>query len=387
MDKKTFSTNDLVFYNTKAHYPSIAAIDLGTNSCRILVATVNIINLHRNFFKLRCTNDRQMKIVDSFACVVGLGEGLKQTGLLSKNAIDRTLEALDVCRQKLEIHHVCYMRAVATEACRQASNANILLEKSKNEIGIELEIITPQEEAQLVLNGCMGVMCDSYSYGITLDIGGGSTEVIWLRIRKNKIPNKPTISVIDSMSLPYGVVTLRDTYTHDDYNSQTYITAQQAISQAVSFFMSKNRIKEHLKKNEVQIVASSGTVTTLASLVLGLKSYDRKAIDGQDFKSSDLQRIGNNLLSRYLNRCSNVVTQREQEFLAHRMCDVSSELASQSSDPFMYSRVGLLAAGTVILNAIIDVFGQHNLRIADRGVREGILHGLSDLLRENQTYF
>lgn len=186
------------FAATRAHYPSIAAIDVGTNSCRILIARVNVVNLHRNYFKLRNTNERQMRIIDSYSRIVGLGEGIKHTGVLSRSAIERTMEALTICREKLSLHRVERMRAVATEACRQAQNAEELIERARREAGIRLEVIEPEEEAQLVLMGCMKVMSEQYPYGIMLDIGGGSTELIWLRIQQHKVTKKLTMSILDS---------------------------------------------------------------------------------------------------------------------------------------------------------------------------------------------
>ncbi|MDR1908227.1 MAG: hypothetical protein LBQ43_05210 [Holosporales bacterium] len=386
MERRKLRAEDLVLYNTTANSPNVAAIDLGTNSCRIIVAAVNVPSLHRNYFKRRGAAEHQTKIVDSFARVVGLGEGLKQTGLLSKSAIERTIDTLEICGNKIRSNNVVRVRAVATEACRQARNADILIEKTRTLTGINLEIITPQEEAQLVLKGCMGVMTDTVPYGIVIDIGGGSTEVIWLRIGKYKNINRSTFTVIDSMSLPYGVVTLRDTYEHNKFDTQTFEAAQQAISQAVSFFLTKNRIFDHFKRKEVQIVASSGTVTTLASLVLGLPSYDRKVIDGREFNSVDLLRVGNRLQAKYMNKCSiNLGDCPEVDFLINRIGDVAAECSSKDSEQFVMTRVGLLAAGTTILNAILSVIGPHTLRIADRGVREGILHDLVDSLRNEQN--
>ncbi|MDR1208389.1 MAG: hypothetical protein LBJ89_03495 [Holosporales bacterium] len=237
MEERTHSKKDLVSYNMNACSPNIASIDLGTNSCRILVAVVDIPSLHKNYFKRRGALDHTTKIIDSFARVVGLGEGIRQTGLLSKGAIDRTLDALEICHSKIKFYNVSRLKAVATEACRQARNAEVLIEKARALTGISLEIVTPQEEAQLVLKGCMGVMSENDPYGVLIDIGGGSTEIIWLRISKNKSISRGGFTVVDSMSLPYGVVTLRDTYVHDGCNAQTYNLAQQSISQSVSFFL------------------------------------------------------------------------------------------------------------------------------------------------------
>jgi exopolyphosphatase/guanosine-5'-triphosphate,3'-diphosphate pyrophosphatase len=376
--------DDLVSYNTIAHMPNIAAIDLGTNSCRLLIAATNVVNLHRNFFNPHAAESSPFKVINSFSRVLGLGEGLKQTGELSKSAIDKTIETLRICKTKMEENHVYKTRAVATEACRKANNAHVLIDRAMNELSLNIEIITPQEEAQLVLKGCMSELSDDYPYGIAIDIGGGSTEFIWLRIKNNKASAKPSISIIDSMSLPYGVVTLRDTHNHEK-SAQTYVAAQQAISQAVKFFTIKNGIEARIKKKEVQIIASSGTVTTLAFFALGLKSYDRKKINGNDFNSSDLQRVGNTLLSQYLNNfSSDFFTKYDKKLLVDRIVD--HDMPEKDREDFLHTRIGLLAAGTVIFNSIVDIIGQHVLRIADSGVREGILHELIEKLKYSQGY-
>lgn len=369
------------FAATRAHYPSIAAIDVGTNSCRILIARVNVVNLHRNYFKLRNTNERQMRIIDSYSRIVGLGEGIKHTGVLSRSAIERTMEALTICREKLSLHRVERMRAVATEACRQAQNAEELIERARREAGIRLEVIEPEEEAQLVLMGCMKVMSEQYPYGIMLDIGGGSTELIWLRIQQHKVTKKLTMSILDSTSLPYGVVTLRDSCEHGESEEKIFQAAQEDIYARTRAFVTKNNIDVLRRRHEVQIVSSSGSVTTLASLVLGLSKYDRKLIDGQDFQTKDLRHQGSRLIERYLKRDSEPLLPEDaiiQEFLGQRMADMSVTPFLHHTDPLMSSRIGLLASGSLILDAILEVLSPEFLRIADRGVREGILHQLAE---------
>jgi exopolyphosphatase/guanosine-5'-triphosphate,3'-diphosphate pyrophosphatase len=374
---------DLISQNILAHYPNIAAIDLGTNSCRLLVASVSIVNIHRNFFKLRAIEDEPFRVVDSFARVVGLGEGLNQTGVLSKSAIDKAIDALRVCKHKIDVNNVSKMRAVATEACRKGGNSGILINRAKEELDLSIEVISPQEEAQLVLRGCMSELSSNYSYGIALDIGGGSTEVIWLRIKKDKMSLKLSTVIIDSMSLPYGVVTLRDTYIHENSSAETYVAAQQAMSQAVKFFIAKNGIRTRIKNNEVQVIASSGTVTTLASLALNLESYDRKMVDGQDFKTIALQNVGNSLLSQFLNKCpSSLFLRHRKTFLMERITD--GKLPTKEMETLFRGRLGLLAAGTVIFNTILDVIGLDTVRIADRGVREGILNEIIEQLKNSQ---
>lgn len=365
------------------HTPAIGAIDLGTNSCRLLVAVVNVVGLYRNFFKPRPPSEQALRIVDSFSRVVGLGEGVKQTGVLSKGAIDRAIDALAVCKRKLVYHNVSTLRAIATEACRQAENAHVLVSSVREQLDIDLEIITPQEEAQLVLGGCAGVISEHTPYGIVIDIGGGSTEVIWLRVARKKNYGNAPITVVDSMSLPYGVVTLRDTYIHLAHDPEIFKTAQRSIAQAMRFFINKNNIGEYLREKAVQIVASSGTATTLGAMVLGLEEYDRQQVDARDFASHKLQKVGNVLLREYLEKSvfNFQINERYEHLLARlkaaEVLDASPALHVQ----LVYARVGLLAAGTVILDSILEAIGPQTIRIADRGIREGILMEIIEKMR------
>lgn len=378
---------DSEFATTRAHTPYVAAIDAGTNSCRILVGAVNIVNIYRNYFKLRSLDDRQVRIVDSYSRIVGLGEGLTQTGRLSKEGMDRTLEALSVCRERLSLHRVERMRAVATEACRQAENADELVERALRETGIRLEVISPPEEAQLVLKGCMRVMSNEHAYGVMLDIGGGSTEIIWVKSQNIRNIPKPTQTIMDSISLPYGVVTLRDMYEHGG-GKAAYDRAQQDIGDRIHSFMAKNNISPAVVRKHAQVIASSGSVSTLASLVLGTPRYERRLIDGNDFLAKDLQRVGTDLIERYLEQKVPLVSAEEdvtQEFLSQRMADLSLAQALSSTDPLLHARIGLLAAGSIILNAVLSALDPVSIRIADRGVREGLLNQLAESYKDQQT--
>lgn len=378
--------HSLEFATTRAHTPFVAAIDAGTNSCRILVGAVNIVNLHRNYFKLRSLDDRPVRIVDSYSRIVGLGEGLAQTGCLSEEGMERTLEALSVCRERLSLHRVERVRAVATEACRQARNTDELIQRALRETGILLEVISPPEEAQLVLKGCLKVMHESVAYGVMLDIGGGSTEIIWIKNQTLKNAGKSTQVIVDSISLPYGVVTLRDLYEHGE-GETAYNTARDDIRERIYHFMLKNKITPTLIRQQAQVVASSGSVSTLASLVLGTPRYERRLIDGNDFQAQDLQRVGHELIDRYLKQGPRGITTHStttHEFLSQRMSDLSYVSALPSSDPLLSARIGLLAAGSIILNAILESLKPESIRIADRGVREGLLNQLAESYRNVQ---
>lgn len=370
---------DLESETTRAHLPCIAAIDVGTNSCRLLVGTVSIVSLYRNFFKLKHMGDHPMRIVDAYSRIVGLGEGVKQTGLLSQEAMDRTLETLTICRERMDLHHVGRMRAVATEACRQAKNADILVQRILEETGIHLEVIPPEEEARLVLWGCMHSMSGPYEYGFMIDIGGGSTEIIWLKINQQQTNKKAAMTIVDSISLPFGVVTLRDTYEHGGAKPEIYQATRDEICQRIQAFIRKNGIRRHLNANEVQVVASSGTVTTLASLVLKAPRYERHLIDGKDFSLEDLRHVTRQLIAHRGGKGGSAPAKTP----AGIGDDVMKVLLlyPDYDDP---ARMGLLVAGSVILDAILAIVRPVALRVADRGAREGILRQLAESYRESE---
>lgn len=145
-----------------------AAIDLGTNNCRLLVA--------------RPAVDGGFRVIDAFSCIVRLGEGLGRSGRLSETAMARTLEALEICAAKMRRRGVTRVRAVATEACRRAANCGAFLERVAGETGIELEIISSNEEANLAIYGCAPLLDSGVSHALVFDIGGGSTELGWMQV-------------------------------------------------------------------------------------------------------------------------------------------------------------------------------------------------------------
>jgi len=178
----------------------IAAIDLGTTSCRLLVAR---------------PEGTSFRVIDSFSRVVRLGEGIQANNRLQPGAIARTIEALKICRDKIAKNNVSKIRAVTTEACRRAENSEELLDRARAELGIDLEVITPLEEARLALSGCAAVLDPEIPYAGAFEIGGGSTEIIWLKLMpspKNRRSRIPIVQVIDCASLPFGVVTLSEIY-------------------------------------------------------------------------------------------------------------------------------------------------------------------------------
>lgn len=343
-----------------AHHPVIAAIDLGTNSCRLLIASVNVASLKKTFFRSR-PNPQGWKIIDSYAKIVRLGEGLHKDDLLSADAIERAIEALRVCKKKIDLAHISRMRCVATEACRRAINGHELVERAQSELNLKIEIVTAAEEARLALTGCAGVLSSQIPYAVVFDIGGGSTEIIFLKIDEDgrQRPGYPiTFEVIDSISIPYGVVTVSELYAQFASSPEIHENVRQIVKSSIDKFIEKNNILPIIAEKKLQMVGSSGTVTTIAAVKMGLPRYERKRIDGTYLSLDEIHSISAELLSM-------PVDER-----GHHPCIGGG-------------RADLVIVGSAILQGICDAIPTEFLRVADRGVREGIL---SELLVQISRY-
>ncbi len=343
-----------------AHYPTIAALDLGTNSCRLLIARVNLASIGASFYRLR---PRQYfwRIIDSYAKVIRLGEGLHATMRLTPEAIDRAIEALEACRKKIDKYQPDSIRLVATEACRRAENSYELVQRAKDELNLTIEIISSDHEAELAIKGCASSLDPHIPYGIVFDIGGGSTEVIFVTQDKSKIkdsylPNN--FRVIDSISLPYGVVTTSEEFSEGFSDDEIELFEKSAYPILMPF-IKRNNIYQLIKQKKVQVLGSSGTITTLAAFFLKLPFYDRKLIDGLEMRQNDL-----------LETIETILSLSEEE---------------KSKNPCIgNARSDFVITGSVILRFLCKHMRIPTLKVADRGVREGILLDLvGDLIDIN----
>ena len=317
-----------------------AALDLGTNNCRLLIA--------------RAGGD-DFTVVDAFSRVVRLGEGMTATGRMSEEAMDRAVEALAVCAEKLRKRNVVLARSVATEACRQAVNGVQFIERVKRETGIHLDIISPKEEARLAVMGCYALLEEGAGPALIFDIGGGSTELV-LVSTSNAIPE-----ILDWVSVPWGVVSLTESERTEGNGPEQLRAIYQSMRDNVmaSFADFAARLPEDV--GDRRLLGTSGTVTTLASVYLKLNSYDRRAVDGLHLPTSAMRDIS-----------------RE---LAHR------NIAGRAEFPTIgQERADLVVAGCAILESIFDIWPGERLGVADRGIREGILRALmaSDAKRRNR---
>ncbi len=317
-----------------------AAIDLGTNNCRLLVA--------------RPTR-RGFMVIDAFSRIIRLGEGVTATGVLSEVAMRRTIEALLVCAEKMRRRGVKRSRLIATEACRIAQNGVEFVDRVRRETGLALEIVNPETEARLAVSGCASLLDRNADWALVFDIGGGSSELILLdlrRKRRNGDGTREAASCIAAWtSLPFGVVTLSERYGGRDVDETLYARMVDEVSAHVVTFERSSQIKERIGSGRVQLLGTSGTVTTIAGIHLGLKIYDRSRVDG--------------LWVRTAHACA----------VSRRLLAMSyAERASQAC--IGPDRADLVLSGCAILEALLRHWSSDRLRVADRGLREGILTAL-----------
>jgi exopolyphosphatase / guanosine-5'-triphosphate,3'-diphosphate pyrophosphatase len=311
-----------------------AALDLGTNNCRLLIA---------------CPSGDSFRVVDSFSRIVRLGEGISTTGCISDAAMERAIAALSICRDKIQSKKAKRLRLIATEACRAASNADGFRDRVAAETGIQLEVIDRQTEAALAVKGCSPLLDPDGRGAVLFDIGGGSTELVRIE-RDPAAPNaEPRIKAW--MSIPLGVVTLAEHFGGRDVTREVYADMVEAVTGHVAPFAA-----EHGDDLDgMHLLGTSGTVTTLAGIHLNLSRYDRRRVDGIWINDAEVtttiaRLLGMSYQQRADNNCISV------------------------------DRADLVLAGCAILDAIRKAFPLPRLRVADRGLREGML---VEMMRED----
>ncbi|MEA2868676.1 MAG: exopolyphosphatase / guanosine-5-triphosphate,3-diphosphate pyrophosphatase [Bradyrhizobium sp.] len=311
-----------------------AALDLGTNNCRLLIASP--------------TGDG-FRVVDSFSRIIRLGEGISATGCISDAAIERAIAALSICRDKIQSKKAKRLRLIATEACRAASNATAFQHRVAAETGIRLEVIDRETEAALAVLGCSPLLDQKGRGAILFDIGGGSTELV--RIERDPDEHDAAPRIKAWMSIPHGVVTLAEHFGGRDVTPQSYALMVQEVAKHVAPFAA-----EHGGDlRDMHLLGTSGTVTTLAGVHLNLVRYDRRRIDGIWMNSAEVTAVIARLLGMsYQERANNNCISVE--------------------------RADLVLAGCAILDAIRNAFPLPRLRVADRGLREGML---VEMMRED----
>lgn len=334
----------------------VAGLDLGTNNCRLLIAQTAGPDLH---------------VVDSFSRAVRLGEGIEKSGALGTAAMDRTISALAICAEKVEKARPARFRAVATAACRQALNGSDFAARVRAETGMNLEIISAEEESRLAVAGCAPLVDETAELVLVFDIGGGSTELVLLDVSKapparraasvrrieakakaargdlDHVVDGEAAEIVDWVSIPVGVATLEDKFAEILDPSRRFGLMTWYFEELIEGFASA--MTEEGEDKRLQLIGASGSVTTIGSAHLGLKRYDRSRVDGLWLPMRAARRIARELASL------------SDEARAHH--------PSIGAD-----RARLIVASCAILSAILNVWPGQDLRVADRGLREGLIY-------------
>jgi exopolyphosphatase/guanosine-5'-triphosphate,3'-diphosphate pyrophosphatase len=350
-DNRRFSPDEHVY----------GALDLGTNNCRLLVARPS----RRGFI-----------VVDAFSRVIKLGEGITQSGALSEQAMARTIEALKVCADKMIRRGVQRSRLIATEACRVASNAEEFVARVREETGLELEIIDRETEARLAVSGCASLIDRQSDGALVFDIGGGSSELIFLDLRcmndqQKRRPHDRLWAqdcVAAWTSLPVGVVTLAEQFAGEPMDARTFEAMVREVRRALHDFDTEHGVSGRIADSNTHLLGTSGTATTIAGIHLGLEYYDRRRVDGCWLSADQVRAVSERL------------TAMKHEERVRQAC-IGRE------------RADLIIAGAAILEALLRAWTCERLRVADRGLREGILatlmaeDGVHDLWRRRPRRF
>ncbi len=330
-----------------------AALDLGTNSCRMLIAE---------------PDGAHFRIVDAFSKSVRLGLDLERTGTLSHAGINRTLQALHICSHKLKKLGVRNTRLIATEACRRASNGEKFMARIRHETGLKLEIINPAEEARLAVVSCSPLLEPKAKQVLVVDIGGGSTELVWIdlshvppvarrkaminaRPGRHNIADLPGAQIIDWISIPLGVATLMQRYCDVQEDGAKFALMACHFEEMLEDFKPYQDLVDASVLEQLQIIGTSGTVTTLGAIHLGLRRYDRNKVDGLKMRASDVNAV-------------------VDKFLA-----LGPE--GRRKEPGIgRDRADLIMSGSAILQTLLRIWPTNYVRVADRGLREGMLFSM-----------
>ena len=329
------------------------ALDIGTNSCRLLVARSNgQVGSRENGTE---GPEPAFRVVDAYSRVVCLGEGLDASNRLSEAAMDRAAAALRVCAGKLRQRRVRHVRAVATEACRRATNRLTFCARVKRETGIGLEVISKAEEVELALTGCLPLLEPARRHALVFDIGGGSTQVSWLELAADRAEGPAggggRASLRAWHSIPFGVVGLSERYGGDAVSAAAFERMVAEVRAALAPFEAAHGLGEKAKAGRMQMLGTSGTATTLAGIHRGLRRYRRDLVDGQRLRRDTAVSLARRIAA---------MSYRERADIA---C-IGRE------------RAKFVIGGCAILDAICSTWPVGALRVADRGLREGILHNL-----------
>jgi exopolyphosphatase / guanosine-5'-triphosphate,3'-diphosphate pyrophosphatase len=314
--------------------PLFAALDLGTNNCRMLIAAPD--------------GDRGLRVVDGYSRIVRLGEGLAHTGRLSDEAMARAYQALSACAQRIEARGPISVGCVATQACRAAANGATFLNRIKKDLGLDFEIISAQQESQLAVLGCASLLEPEPEVTLIVDIGGGSTELSWVSPR-DVLANPLDAPILAWGTVPLGVVTLAEEEEEPETGKQEWYEALvQRLAVTIASVGDAAHLRAAFEAGRAQVIGTSGTVTSLAGVHLGLTRYHRSRVDGYWFDVA---------------ACRATIAHMLQQTMAERAAN-----ACVGAD-----RADLVVIGGAIFDAVLRVWPTTRIRVADRGLREGVL--------------
>jgi len=316
--------------------PCYAALDLGTNNCRLLIATP--------------AANGGFRVVEAYSRIVRLGEGLSQSGRLSDDAMERAMAALKVSGEKVRRRRVVKFRAIATQACRIANNGQAFVNRVANETGVKLQIISPQEEARLSVRGCLNLLDDRHEAALVVDVGGGSTELSWVDLKAPLQGVTPPVRAW--LSVPIGVVTLAERFPEGEVATEGWFRQMvEHVRAEIAAFRRADPLKPLFQADRAHLVGTSGAITSLAGMHLRLPRYDRNRVDGIWMTRGDCEAAADGLLA----------------------LSATERAAQPCIGP---DRADLVLAGAAILQAVQEEWPCNRVRVADRGLREGILLSL-----------
>jgi exopolyphosphatase/guanosine-5'-triphosphate,3'-diphosphate pyrophosphatase len=311
--------------------PAFAALDLGTNNCRLLIGA---------------PSGDGFRVLDSFSRIVRLGEGLQESGELSAAAMERAMAALHGCAHRLARRPIRALRGIATEACRRAANGAEFLARVRRETGLRIDVISTREEAELALESCAPLVRRGARRALLFDIGGGSTELAWVRVDADGTCARPEL--IGTISIPVGVVTLAERFGGAASCPGRFRQMVDDVIMRLAPFDRVHCIGQEIRHGGVQLLGTSGTVTTLAGLALDLPRYSRDKVDGA------------------------VLTGEEAATAVERLRAMGP--AALARHPCVGpERADFVLPGCAIFVAIHELWPAPDVVVADRGLREGIL--------------
>lgn len=309
----------------------LAAIDLGTRNCRLIIAK---------------HHGGQIEIVDLFSRFVCLGEGVAQSRRLGRKAMERTITVLKQCAKRLSHYPNVVFSGVTTDAVRRAENAQSFLRRVARETGLKLEMIDEKEEAYYEVLGCARVLDMRKKRHIIFDIGGGSSEIILCSLDQEK-----RVRIDEMLSLPYGVVNLYESVDKLTFTSYTSIV-EEVQNLCRRFLVAHLGDLASQDVSAFQVIGTSGTTTTVAAMHHNLKMYDRERVDGTSLCFEDVQKV-----IHYVQSLS-PAERRSNAFCGHVEDD-------------------LVLTGFAILEGILRAVPCMYFTVTDAGVRDGLIRTLA----------